>query len=361
MKQFKISYLFFAIVLLTVFTSCRKTTVGPKKITDTSTTKQTTPIITANGLGLYVLNYGVAYETSGSLTYYDYTSNNLIPDLFSKVNGTKLGGNGLAIGVYGSKIYLSLSTSGLHVLDIKTSKQLEKDSIGTGNAIAFYKNNILLATGGFSLLSVIDTTSYNLTNNIITGDGNIDQMLIVNNKLYVLNANIEGVSIVTVLDPSSLKVIKSIEVSGIATIFAADVYGHIYVPSSNTDFHSGTFYGGGFSIIDDVADTVKSFQNIAAGEVFVQGDFLYYSTTGSKIVQFNTKTQTIEQANFITDGTVITTPYAISGNPTTGEIFISDIKDGISNGTLFAFDKTGKKEYSFTTGINPYNIALISK
>ena len=45
----------------------------------------------------------------------------------------------------------------------------------------------------------------------------------------------------------------------------------------------------------------------------------------------------------------------------TGEVFIADAKDYSSNGTLYAFDKTGKKEYSIVTGINPGKITLVNK
>ena len=45
----------------------------------------------------------------------------------------------------------------------------------------------------------------------------------------------------------------------------------------------------------------------------------------------------------------------------TGEVFIADAKDYSSNGTLYAFDKTGKKEYSVTVGINPGKMALLKE
>ena len=91
------------------------------------------------------------------------------------------------------------------------------------------------------------------------------------------------------------------------------------------------------------------------------GDFVYYVTADNKIAVYNAKTQAAAQANFITDGTVITTPYAISVDEISGEVFISDAKDYSSNGTLYAFDKTGKKEYSITTGINPGRITFVNK
>jgi hypothetical protein len=120
----------------------------------------------------------------------------------------------------------------------------------------------------------------------------------------------------------------------------------------------------GLTIIDDKTDLVKSKPTVSLGynvPIYAQGDFIYYPTADNKIAVYNAKTQTSSSANFITDGTVITTPYAISGDVLTGEIFVADAKDYSSNGTVTAFDKTGKKEYSIVTGISPGKIALINK
>ena len=117
-------------------------------------------------------------------------------------------------------------------------------------------------------------------------------------------------------------------------------------------------------MIDATTDAVKSHPAATLGynvPVYVQGDFVYYPTADNKIAVYNAKTQVASTANFITDGTVITSPYAISGDASTGEIFITDAKDYSSNGTLTAFDKTGKKEYVVTTGINPGKITLVNK
>jgi hypothetical protein len=45
----------------------------------------------------------------------------------------------------------------------------------------------------------------------------------------------------------------------------------------------------------------------------------------------------------------------------TGEVFVTDAKDYTSAGAVFAFDKTGKLEYSITAGINPGKIAFLKQ
>ena len=92
-----------------------------------------------------------------------------------------------------------------------------------------------------------------------------------------------------------------------------------------------------------------------------QGDYVYYPTADNKIAMFDAKTQTLTRANFITDGTTITTPFGVAVDGTTGEVFVTDATDYTSNGILYAFDKTGKKEYQLTVGVCPGKIAFLNK
>jgi DNA-binding beta-propeller fold protein YncE len=67
--------------------------------------------------------------------------------------------------------------------------------------------------------------------------------------------------------------------------------------------------------------------------------------------------------SFITDGTDknIKMPYGILVNPSTNEIYVTDAKDYVSSGTLYCFDKHGKKKWSVTTGDIPAHIVLIPR
>jgi DNA-binding beta-propeller fold protein YncE len=92
--------------------------------------------------------------------------------------------------------------------------------------------------------------------------------------------------------------------------------------------------------------------------MIISGDNLYFVTSANKIVVYNVKSQSVTNQSFVTDGTAITTPYALAMDSSTGELFVADAKDYTSNGAVYVFDKTGKKEYSITVGINPGKIAL---
>ena len=64
-------------------------------------------------------------------------------------------------------------------------------------------------------------------------------------------------------------------------------------------------------------------------------------------------TETITNEQFISDGTQITTPYAIFVHPTTGEVYIADAGDYTTNGDVYCFTSNGRKKFSFEVGVCP--------
>jgi YVTN family beta-propeller protein len=358
MKQIRLNSLFIALALVTILTSCHKDKVIPK---------QGTP--TATRAGVYVLNQGGFNSNNSTLTYYDYTTKNLTADLYKTINGTDLGDTGNDAEIYGSKMYIVVNVSNVvDVVNAKTGKLIKQDSLvnnGVGRqprSVAFYKGNAFI-TSYDGTVAVMDTASLAITKYITVGR-NPEQLVVSNDKLYVANSG--GLSFgnpdntVSVIDLNTLAETKKIPVIANPVTITADSYGHVYVLSLG-DFANIL---PGMTIIDNTTDAVKSQTNLLLGyniPIAASGDFVYYVTADNKIAVYNAKTQAAAQANFITDGTTITTPYAISVDALSGEVFVSDAKDYSSNGTLYAFDKTGKLEYSITTGINPGRITFVNK
>jgi YVTN family beta-propeller protein len=358
MKQIKLSYLFIAFAFLSVLASCHKDKVTPNAGTPT-----------AARAGVYILNQGSFGANNSSLTYYDYTTKQLTADIYKAVNGADLGDTGNDAEIYGSKMYIVVNVSNVvDIVNAKTGKLIKQDSLVNNKvgrqprSVAFYKSNAFI-TSYDGTVAVMDTATLTISKYITVGR-NPEQLVVSNGKLYVANSG--GLSFgnpdntVSVIDLNTLTETKKITVIANPVTIAADAYGHVYVLSLG-DFAS---IQPGMTIIDNTTDAVKSQTNLPLGfniPMAANGDFVYYVTADNKIAVYNAKTQAAAQANFITDGTVITTPYAISVDALSGEVFVSDAKDYSSNGTLYAFDKTGKKEYSITTGIDPGKIIFVNK
>lgn len=358
MKKIKLSYVFIAIASTLTLASCHKDKALPNPDKPT-----------AERAGVYVLNQGGIQSNNSTLTYYDYTTKQLTPDLYSLVNGAGLGDTGNDAEIYGAKMYIVVNYSSVvEIVNAKTGKLIKQISFVNNEvkreprSVAFYKGNAFI-TSYDGTVAVMDTATLGVTKYINVGR-NPEQLLVSNDKLYVANSG--GLSFgnpdntVSVIDLTTLTEIKKITVRANPITLAADNYNHVYVLSLG-DFAD---IKPGMTIIDNTTDAVKSQSDLLLGynvPMAALGDFVYYPTADNKIAVYNAKTQTAGAANFITDGTVITSPYAISADPLTGEIFVSDAKDYSSNGTLYAFDKTGKKEYAITTGINPGRITFVNK
>ncbi len=355
MKQFKINYLFLAFTFVTLFASCRKDKQDPIS----------SPQLTAERKGLFVLCEGSFNGNNSSLTYYDYDSKILTQDQFAKVNNRGLGDTGNDIKVYGSKMYIIVNVSStIEVVNAKTAasiKNIKMDDAGKDRQpryIVFNKNKAFISSYD-GTVAVMDTTSLTIEKYITVGR-NPEQMAIANGKLYVANSG--GLDFnnpdktVSVIDLNTLTEIKKITVVVNPRGVAADQYGDVYVLSSGnyTDINAS------MAIIDSKTDLVKKQNDFDGGSMIIKDDFAYISTY-DHVKVYNVKTETIEKEDFITDGTTITSPYGVAVDNLTGEVFITDAKNYISNGEVFCFDKDGHKKYSIATGINPNNVVFINK
>ena len=349
MKQFKLHYLLITLSFVAVLASCKK---GKE------------PEPTPPTQGVYVLNQGNFNQNNSTLTYYDYHSKTTTPDIFQSANSSKLGDTGNDVGVYGSKMYIIANNSNrVNITDAKTAKLAKQITIAQPRFVVFYEKNAFV-TSYNGTVSVIDTATLTITKTITVGR-NPEQMAISNAKLYVANSGGLDPSYnfdktVSVIDLTTLTETKKITVIDNPISMVADGYNNIYVLSAG----NYADVAAGLTIINTTTDVVRSKPTINLGysmPIAAHGDYVYFPTADNKIALFNAKTQTMERANFITDATSVTTPYAISFDSLSGYLFISDAKDYSSDGSLYAYDATGKKVYTVTTGINPGKIAFINK
>jgi hypothetical protein len=325
---------------------------------------------TAQRAGIYILNQGGLTHNNGSLTYYDYSTKTLTPDIFNAVNGKGLGDTPNDIKIYGSKMYVVVDVSGVvQVLNPKTAKIIKSIDMKNPDGTTRDPRSIVFNAGKAFIsqyngtVAVLDTASLTIDKFITVGP-DPEQMVVSNGKLYVANSgglNASPDKTVSVIDLTTLTETKKVTVIVDPVSVSADGYGNVYVFSAG-DYYAGT--PGGMTIINNVTDVVKS-QNattLAYGSSFiVNGDLAYYLSGDGKVVVYNVKTQTVVNNSFITDGTILKSPYNLAFDSTTGEVFVSDALNYASNGTLYAFDKTGKKEYTITVGINPGAFAFVNK
>ena len=351
MKHFKLKSISVLLVLVFILASCSKNY-------DSIPVATTTP-----GPGLYVLSEGLFNNNNTTLTYYDYTTKAVTTDQFSAVNSRILGDTGNDVEVYGSKMYIIMNVSStIEIVDVKTTKSIKQILMQDGSTKR--KPRYVTFSGGRAYISsydntvaVLDTATLTINQFIKVGN-NPEQLAVANGKLYVANSG--GLSYpnydntVSVIDLATLTETKKITVVANPTKLAADQYGDVIVLSSG----NYSTVAPAMTVIDSKTDLVKTQTAFNGGQMFISGDYAYI-TSGSAIKLFNVKTMTLEKANFITDGTVVTTAYGVTVDSTTGDVFVTDAKNYSSTGEMFCFDKNGVKKYSIKTGINPNHVAFL--
>jgi YVTN family beta-propeller protein len=317
--------------------------------------------------GLYVLAEGGYNSNNSTLTYYNYDTKQLVADQFQAKNGRGLGDTGNDLKVYGSKMYIVVNVSStLEITDLD-GKSIKKIVFKDGavsrqpRSITFNKNKAFISSYD-GTVAVLDTTSLNVEKFIAVGR-NPEKMAVANGKLYVANSG--GLSYpnydktVSVIDLNTLTEIKKITVGDNPNNVTVDQYGDVYVVSSGN-------YGAvkpSLAVIDSQTDLVKkSFENFKASSFTINGNLAYFIGDLKTLKIFNVKTEAVEKEVFISDGTVITTPYGIAVDDINQEIFVTDAKNYSINGEVFCFNlNTGAKKYSITAGINPSKIIFINK
>ncbi|TWV99572.1 YncE family protein [Chitinophaga pinensis] len=334
--------------------------------------------------GFYLLNEGNMGMNLSTLDYYDRSTGIYKSNIYSEINpgATKeLGDVGNDIGIYGSKLYAVINMSDkVDVLETHSAKRIGQISIRNCRYITFYKGKAYVssyaatignASAGAGYIAEVDTATLQILRTVSVGR-QPEEMAIAGDKLYIANSG--GYSppryerTVSVVDMTTFKEIKRIDVAINLHRVKADKYGDVYVTSRGDyyNIHSKLY------VIDTQKDIVKDSFNLAASNLAIAGDSAYvYSAEWSYITNKNTvsyaiinvKDETKVTDNFITDGVdkEIKTPYGIAIDPENGDIYVTDAKNYLLPGTLYCFSKSGKKKWSVTAGNIPAHFAFIPR
>lgn len=368
-------------VLLFVLVACRKgEQIVPPVVTPVDSARPASLVE-----GFFLLNEGNMGTNKASLDFYDSRTGNYNKNIYATVNPTavkELGDVGNDIQIYGGKLYAVINVSNkVEVMDAGTAKRIGQINIKNCRYITFANGKAYVSSyagpvkvdprAPIGKVMQVDTTTLAVTDSVIVGY-QPEEMAAVNGKLYVANSggyrfpNYD--STVSVIDLATFKEIKKINVAINLDRVKADSYGDVYVTSR------GDYYNipSALFAIDTKTDEVKQRFDIGASNLSIMGDtaYIYGSefnyNTKNWVISYNmvnVNTETVLPGNFITDGTEgsIQMPYGVAVNPVTRDIFVTDAKNFVGVGTVYCFDKTGKKKWSVTAGNIPAHFAFLQK
>ncbi|WP_313579400.1 YncE family protein [Chishuiella sp.] len=374
MKNYKLIFSFI-IVLISLY-SCQQ----DNYVFDGDDTDVTDPENTELS-GFYVLNEGNYGTNSASLDFMDLENGVYKSDIYATANPTivkELGDTGNDVKIYGSKMYAIINGSNIiEVMNAKTAKHLATISLDNGRYIKF-ANGKAYATS-YAPISTdisssngkvveIDTLTLAITRELEVGR-QPDGLEIVGNELFVANSGgytttNDYENTVSVIDLSSFVETSKIEVGINLNQIEKDSDNDLYISSrGNYSDVSSNLY-----VIDSQSHQVKKTFNLPISNFTIDNNQLYYYsysyvTSSATYGLINTKTETVTSSDFITDSNVkdIVSPYSISVNPISKDIYITDAGNYTSSGYLYSFDKNGVYKTKVATGIIPGHIAFLYK
>ena len=369
-----------SILLLCFFSACRE----DEEVIPPVVTPVTPPEDNQELIGFYLLNEGNMGSNKSTLDYMDLTTGEYHRNIYANANPSvpkELGDVGNDLKIYGGRLYAVINCSNkIEVMDKFTAKRIGQINIPNCRYINFHEGYAYVTSYAgpveinpnyeqLGYVAKVDTATLQVIDRCLVGF-QPDELEIVGNKIYVANSggymvpNYE--STVSVIDIHSFSETKRIEVARNLHHLRADKYGDLWVTSR------GDYYTQSSKLywIDTATDVLADSLDIAVSNFHLDGDSLYlYSTEWSYISMGNTITygivdvakKEIVSRNFITDGTekTIKIPYGIMVNPFTKDIYVTDAKNYVSPGTLFCFDRNGKKKWQEQTGDIPAHFALV--
>lgn len=339
--------------------------------------------------GFYLVNEGNMGSNKCTLDYFDYFTGLYARNFYAERNPNvikELGDVGNDIGIYGSKLYVVVNCSHkVEVLDSRTGTRLGQVDIPNCRYVRFYRGKAYVSSYVGPVLIdpdapkgavyEVDTTSLKVTRKVSVGY-QPEEMEIVDDYMYVANSGGYRVpnydNTVSVIQMVDFKQVQQIPVGINLHRLKKDRYNKLWV-TSRGDYQSRP---SRMYVLDKrrgynqmiVTDTLP----FGVSNMAIRGDSLYfYSTEWNNYTQSNTitygivdvRTKQLVSSNFITDGTEkeITIPYGIAVHPETGDILVTDAKNYVSSGTLYCFDRQGRKKWSVRTGDIPAHITFLKR
>jgi hypothetical protein len=358
----------YLLILLVVISACRT----DQKVVPLNETRVADP--DPIGANFYLLNEGNMGMNLSTLDYLDKKAGVYKSNIYGEVNPgvvKELGDAGNDLKIYGSKLYAVINQSNkVEVMEATTAKRIGIITIPNCRNIIFYKGKgYVTSFDGAGYVAEIDTTTLTVLRKTTVGR-QPEEMAIIGDKMYVANSGGYSPSnydrTVSVVDMNSFTQIRQIDVAINLHRIRPDAYGDLYVTSR------GDYYNipSKLYVIDSHTDAVKDSFNTGVTNLCIKGDSAYvfgvqYSyITNTNTVTYgiiNVKTEAIINTAFITDGTdkQIKVPYGLAIDPVTSDIYVTDAKNYILPGTLYCFDKTGKKKWSVSAGDIPAHIVFL--
>ncbi|MFK8060015.1 MAG: DUF5074 domain-containing protein [Polaribacter sp.] len=314
--------------------------------------------------GILVTNEGAFSGGTGTVNFISDDYKTEEAKIYNKVNNENIGTILQSAGFYEDNAYLIANVG--NKISVANRYTMKKETEITGDLsnpryIAFSNGKGFVTNWGAGsdktddFIAVIDLTTNTISTKIPVSEGP-EQIIANGNTLYITHKGGFGSgNTVTVINARNNSVIKSINVGDIPDEIIVNNSGEIVVScegKAQTQWNP-TEVLGSLVTINPTTNEVKSTINYASGfypavMTFNSGNF--FLSTSSAIYKMSENATQIPTASIIS-----TTVSGLSVND--NKIYVTDVKNFQSNGTLKIYDATTNTELKeFTVGLIPRKI-----
>ncbi len=377
MKQFLYTWV---LLLLLALTACREDIV----VYPSDTKPVTGATLDSVGpRGMYVLCEGNMGSNKASIDFMDFRAGQYTTNLYGARNPhvvKDLGDVGNDIAIYGNRLYAVINCSHkVEVMDKITCQRIGQVDIPNCRYITFANGKAYVssyvapisldANAERGAVFEIDTATLQITNRVAVGY-QPEQLVVQGENLYVANSggyrapNYD--STLSVIHLPTFTEVRTLPLAINLHNVALDREGKLWVTSRGDKV--GKQAPQLFVLQNETV--IKTFA-INASAMHICGDSLYFVASPSRESSvkkqgvsygiINTHTQEIVSTSFITDGSAneIDVPYAVSVNPYTRDIYVTDAENYVSSGMLYCFSPAGKCRWKQRTADIPAHLCFL--
>ena len=321
------------------------------------------------GSGVLVLNEGNFQFSNASLSFYDVEADTVCNNLFYKVNNAPLGDVAESMALAEGKLYIVVNNSNLiykvdaNSMVCDTTKPFKVTDFYSPREMYFVSPekayvSDLMGTG----LWIINPKEMKHCGFVETGK-TTEKMVPVGNELYVSNWSLyyvdpsthDSYNTVQVIDMNNDMKVAEIEVGKEPNTMAVDKNGHVWVLCEGRSRDVG--YGEKPSLWEinpqlktaekryEFNGTAQTLRSNPTGEQL-------YMIVNNEVHRFDIASSTLSETFRITaeaQGMF----YNMAVEPRTGDIYVTDAKNYLMNGTVYRYTFDGVLLSSFEAGVIP--------
>lgn len=320
------------------------------------------------GQGLYVLNEGAREQNNSSLSFIDFSNNQVTNNVYRDVNGQALGDVANDMDIYGSLLFILVDRSNkIDILDAKKGKLLKSLNINGPRSVAFHSGKAFI-TSLSNKVFVLDTLSKTFVKEISVGRSP-EQIVASGDRLYVANSGWADALTggphdgrLFIINPSDYSTETPIIISDNLTNVFADGLGNVY--AATTDIYSAD----GSAILKPsrlykINTATKAMEELNFGAnimAFYQNTAYLlsynYEPGKARLLEMNL-TNGVVKAMEQFDDQDLSYVYGLTTNRDNGDIWLGTT-DYSNPGKVYHYNAGSKEISSFTVGLNPANFVF---